>query len=247
MIDEGGLDRDDAPAAGSAAAPTRGATSVTGGRARSSGASFQAAAGPYTSTQITKLSSAGGLAARIARPVQTRALGEYSPDDALKVSTQAAEILFGRTRATVLRVGDIPLVKERQREYKSRSAQAKDLRSRGKAVPADFCPDTFFTFQRHCNTILAQAPISVRDVGQVTWMSSKWHVTGADDMTCESEFAQICKHLLAAPYAVRTGSDSASADYGLANPPRGLPTTLAPLRGRLREVRREDGGSWVAG
>ena len=100
MIDEGGLDREDAPAAGSAAAPTRGATSDAGCRARTSGASTQAAAGPYTSTQITKLSSAGGgLAARIASPVQYHASGEYSPDDALKVTTQAVEVLFGRTRA----------------------------------------------------------------------------------------------------------------------------------------------------
>ena len=142
--------------------------------------------------QITKLSSAGGLAARIARPVQPRASEEYSPDDALKVSTQAVEILFGSTRAAVLRVGDIPLVMERQREYKARSAQAKDLRSQGKAVPRDFCPDTFFfTFQHQRDTILAKAPISVRDVGQVAWMSSKWTVASADDMTREAEFAQI--------------------------------------------------------
>ena len=118
------------------------------------------------STQITKLSSAGGLAARVARKVQPRASKEYSPDDALKVLIQAVEILFGSTRTAVLRVGVIPLVMERQREYKARSAQAKDLRSQGKAVPRDFCPDTFFfTFQHQRDTILAQAPISVRDVG----------------------------------------------------------------------------------
>ena len=94
--------------------------------------------------QITKLSSTGFLAARIARPVQSRASGEYSPDDALKVTTQAVEILFGRTRAAVLRVGDIQLVMERQRKYTEHSAQAKDLRSQCKAVPRDFCQDTFF-------------------------------------------------------------------------------------------------------
>ena len=78
---------------------------------------------------------------------------EYSPDDDLKVSTQAVEILFGSTRTAVLCVGDIPLVMERQREYKARSAQAKDLCSQGKAVPRDFCPDTFFfTFQHQRDT-----------------------------------------------------------------------------------------------
>ena len=107
--------------------------------------------------------------------MQPRASEEYSPDDALKVSTQAVEILFGSTRTAVLRVGDIPLVMERQREYKVLSAQAKDLRSQGKAVPRDFCLDTFFfTFQHQRDTILAKAPISVRDVGQVAWMSSKY-------------------------------------------------------------------------
>ena len=60
MIGEGEFDRDDEPAAGSAA-PIRGITSEAGGRARTSGASTQAAAGPYTSTQITKLSSTGGV------------------------------------------------------------------------------------------------------------------------------------------------------------------------------------------
>ena len=78
------------------------------------------------------------------------------------------------------------------REYKARSSQAKDLRSQDKAVPRDFCLDTFFfTFQHQRDIILAQAPISVRDVGQVAWMSSKWTVASADDMTREAEFAQI--------------------------------------------------------
>ena len=193
------------------------------------------------------------LAARIARQVQTRALGEYSPDDALKVSTQEVKILFGRTRTAVLRVGDSLLVTERQgqREYKSRSAQAKDLHSRGKEVPADFCPDTFsFTFQLHCDTILAQAPISVRDVGQVAWMSSKWDVAGADDMTRESKFAQIFATASTLSLHLTRFERDLTAHPQITvsqtNSQRGIPTASAPLLGHPREVRREDGG-WVAG
>ena len=59
QIDEGELDRDDEPAAGSVAAPARGTTSVNGGRARTSGAPTQATVDSYTSTKISKLASAG--------------------------------------------------------------------------------------------------------------------------------------------------------------------------------------------
>ena len=155
-IAEGELDREDEPAARSVAAAARGATPVIGGRARTSGAPTQATADSYyTSAQIIKLASAGGLAARIARPVQSRSAGELLPDETLKVSSQAVEILFGRTRTAVLRVGDIPLVTERQREYKSRSTQAKDLRSRDQEAPEDFVrtPSFSCTFQHHRDTI----------------------------------------------------------------------------------------------
>ena len=140
---------------------------------------------------------------------------------------QAVKILFCCSCPAVLLVGDIPLVTERQRDYKLRSTQAKDLRSRGKEVPDDSRADTFlFTSQHHHDTIIAQAPISVRDVGQVTWISSKWHVDGADDTTSETEFAQF--------FALTTVFQTLLED-------------LLQLLGRPREARRDDGGRLVAG
>ena len=61
----------------------------------------------------------------MARPVQSRSVGEYSPVHALKVSTQEVEILFGRTRTAVLREGDIMLATGRPREYKSAQHRPK--------------------------------------------------------------------------------------------------------------------------
>ena len=57
MIAEGEHDRDNEPAAGSVAAPARGATPVIGGRSRTSDAPTQATEDFYRSAQIIKLAN----------------------------------------------------------------------------------------------------------------------------------------------------------------------------------------------
>ena len=104
VIDDGELDQDDEPAAGTAAAPACSATSTIGGSVRSSGATARAAAGPYTS-----------MLKSIRRTTLSRSRPRPSGS------------------SSAVRVGDIPLVMERQREYKARSAEAKDLHSQGSA------------------------------------------------------------------------------------------------------------------
>ena len=88
------------------------------------GASVAQGAGyPFTAPQIAKLASSGGLAALISRPTQPRTLEEYSPGDALKVPSKAAEILFGRTSTAVLRAGDLPQVSEPTKRIQTRRAR----------------------------------------------------------------------------------------------------------------------------
>ena len=90
------------------------------------GASVAQGAGyPFTAPQIAKLASSGGLAALISRPTQPRTvtLEEYSPGDALKVPSKAAEILLDRTSTAVLRAGDLPQASDRQKRIQIRRAR----------------------------------------------------------------------------------------------------------------------------
>ena len=81
MIGEGELDRVDAPAARSSAAPTRGATSEAGGPCKNQWRFNPSSSGPiHVDADHEAVQHGGGLAAHIGRPVQPRASEEYLPD-----------------------------------------------------------------------------------------------------------------------------------------------------------------------
>ena len=58
---------------------------------------------------------------------QSRFLGEYSPDDALKASMQAVEILFSSTRTAVCAWATFRSSRSVRRKYNSRSKPTQSL------------------------------------------------------------------------------------------------------------------------
>ena len=109
----------------------------------------------------------GGVAARLASPAAGAALEEPFPGEALEVSDEALLALFGRDRAALLRMAGLPMQIDRQKEWKLRDAQKRQMEAAGKRVPADFCPQVFFyTFQFERVSLLASSPVLLRELEQ---------------------------------------------------------------------------------
>ena len=132
----------------------------------------------------------GGVAARLARPAAGAALEEPSPGEALEVSDVALLALFGRDRTALLRVVGMPMQVDRQKEWKLRNAQKRQMEAAGKQVPADFCPQVFFyTFQFERVSLLACSPVLVRELEQWAWMHGCWAISDTSDMSKSSSIS----------------------------------------------------------
>mmetsp|Transcript_41415 Transcript_41415/g.86547 ORF Transcript_41415/g.86547 Transcript_41415/m.86547 type:complete len:105 (-) Transcript_41415:2838-3152(-) len=73
----------------------------------------------------------GGVAARLARPAAGAAFEEAFPGEALEVSDEALLALFGRDRAALLRVVGMPMQVDRQKEWKLRDTQKRQMEAAG--------------------------------------------------------------------------------------------------------------------
>jgi len=94
----------------------------------------------WSTARVQQLASSGGVAAHIRQARPPSAAAVPSQEDALRVSDQAVHALFGRSRAIILRISNLPMQIERQKEWKIRNAQRAQMTARGARVPEDFCP-----------------------------------------------------------------------------------------------------------
>jgi hypothetical protein len=141
---------------------------------------------------LSRLAASGGVAAQMHRAAATSLASAPTAEDALSVSETAVHALFGRTRAVILRVHDLPIQKERMKEWKTKTAQKAHLQARGAAVPDDFCfSHFFFTFQFWRDSVLDHSPISIFELEQWAWMYGRWAVADPQDMSHAPEFLHI--------------------------------------------------------
>ena len=109
----------------------------------------------------------------------------------LKSPTRLCSVV-GRDRAALLRILGMPMQVERQKEWKLRDAQKRQMEAAGKRVPADFCPQVFFyTFQFERVSLLASSPVLLRELEQWAWMHGRWVIADVSDMTKSSDFLHI--------------------------------------------------------
>lgn len=160
---------------------------------RASGGS-PAAARAWQGARRRSFVDSGGVAARLARPAAGAAFDEPLPGEALEVSDGALLALFGRDRTALLRVVGMPMQVDRQKEWKLRNAQKRQMEATGKQVPADFCPQVFFyTFQFERASLLACSPVLVRELEQWAWMHGRWAISDVSDMSKSSDFLHILR------------------------------------------------------
>ena len=144
------------------------------------------------SASVQRLCNTGGLASRSS---QSRHLAAQEPparEDVLRISSEVVSAVFGRDRAALLRVNDIPMQAKNAKDWKFRNTQQTQLLAKGMHVPPDFCPTWFFfTFQFDRDALLATSPLKVHDLEQWLWMHGRWVVADVKDMTKKSEFLTV--------------------------------------------------------
>jgi hypothetical protein len=97
-----------------------------------------------STAELHELANSGGLAGRMAG--KRAALGSIAPshDEALQISLDVINLVFGRDRASLLRVSDTPMQVEQTKTWKIKEAQLAKMRSTGAEIPADCNPLGFF-------------------------------------------------------------------------------------------------------
>jgi len=135
-----------------------------------------------SAVELARLGNAGGVAATVLTPAPLASAAPCSENDTLHVTPNAVLALFGRDRASLLRVAGLPIQVERQKEFKTRSLQARQMRAMGMAVPPDFCPLSFFyTFQFDLEALRSQSPVVIFHLEQGLWTFGRWAVWLARD------------------------------------------------------------------
>ena len=121
----------------------------------------------WSTARVQQLAPSGDVAAHIRQSRPPSAAAVPSQEDALRVSDQAVHALFGRSRAIILRISNLPMQIERQKEWKVRNAQRAQMTARGARVPEDFCPSHFFwTWQFARTSLLDHSPLLVFELEQ---------------------------------------------------------------------------------
>ena len=72
----------------------------------------------FSASDLAKLGNSGGVAASVLNPAPSGTTVPCSARDSMHVTADAVLALFGRDRASILRVDDLPIQLERQKEYK---------------------------------------------------------------------------------------------------------------------------------
>ena len=142
--------------------------------------------------QMLQLANAGGIASLKAPSAHRASDAPVTPKDLLSVSETAVLTLFGQPRAAILRIDDDPLQVEQRKDFKQRTAQAKEMISNGQSVPTGFCrPMLFWTFQFHRNGIVARSPILIRELTYWAWLFGRWAIKDPADMCNSGEFRDV--------------------------------------------------------
>lgn len=98
-------------------------------------------------------------------------------------------------------MANLPILLDRQREWKQRDLQAKQMRQAGLTVPKDFCPPPFFfSFQFDRTSILAKPHQHSGSPGR-GWMFGRWAVSDAADMSKDVDFVQLSADAVSARLA----------------------------------------------
>ena len=146
----------------------------------------------WSTSRVQQLSNAGGLASRSSRSRHLHDRDPPAQEDVLKITSDVVRAVFGRDRASILRVNGLPMQEQQAKSWKFRTSQQNQLRAAGLHVPADFCPVWFFyTFQFDRNSLLATAPLKIHDLEQWLWMHARWVIADVNDMTKQSDFLHV--------------------------------------------------------
>jgi hypothetical protein len=100
--------------------------------------------------------------------------------------------MFGQARAALLRIDDDAMQTEQRKEFKQRSAQAKEMALKGQSVPTGFCRTVlFYTFQFSRDAMLARSPLLIRELEYWAWLYGRWAIKEPTDMCNGPEFREV--------------------------------------------------------